>query len=101
MNTSSELAVENIDRSRTKTRSAQTNGIVERFHKIVLSEFYRVAFRKKIYTTLKELWEGLNAWMWEYNEVRSHQSRWCYGKTPMATFPDTAHIAGDKMLRAA
>ena len=27
------LAVENIDHSRTKTKSPQTNGIVERFHK--------------------------------------------------------------------
>ncbi|QIE54398.1 DDE-type integrase/transposase/recombinase [Pikeienuella piscinae] len=42
------LAVEDIDHSRTKTRSPQTNGIVERFHKTVLDEFYRVAFRKKI-----------------------------------------------------
>jgi hypothetical protein len=25
------------------------NGIVERFHKTVLDEFYRIAFRKKIY----------------------------------------------------
>jgi len=95
------LAVENIDHSRTRTRSPQTNGIVERFHKTVLNEFYRVAFRKKIYTTLEELQEDLDAWMREYNEVRSHQGRWCYGKTPMATFLDTAHVARDKMLRAA
>jgi len=25
------------------------NGICERFHKTVLDEFYRIAFRKKIY----------------------------------------------------
>src|SRR5689334_16123219 len=41
------LAVEDIDHSRTKTKSPQTNGICERFHKTVLNEFYRVAFRKK------------------------------------------------------
>src|SRR5262249_42392943 len=40
------LAVENIDHSRTKARSPQTNGIVERFHKTMLDEFYRIAFRK-------------------------------------------------------
>jgi hypothetical protein len=33
----------------TKTKSPQTNGIVERFHKTVLDEFYRIAFRKTIY----------------------------------------------------
>ena len=95
------LAVETIDHSGTKTKSPQTNGIVERFDKPVLNEFYRVAFRKKIYTTLEELPEDLDAWMREYNKVRSHQGRWCYGKTPMATFLDTAHVARDKMLRAA
>jgi transposase InsO family protein len=41
------LAVEDIDHSRTKTKSPQTNGIVERLHKTVLDEFYRVAFRKE------------------------------------------------------
>jgi transposase InsO family protein len=41
------LAVEDIDHSRTKTKSPQTNGIVERLHKTVLDEFYRVEFRKE------------------------------------------------------
>ena len=45
------LAVENIDHTRTKTRHPQTNGICERFHKTMLNEFYRVAFRKKVYRT--------------------------------------------------
>jgi transposase InsO family protein len=40
------LAVEDIDHSRTKTKSSQTNGICKRFHKTALNEFYRVAFRK-------------------------------------------------------
>jgi hypothetical protein len=25
-----------------------------------------------------------------YNEQRTHQGRWCFGKTPMQTFLDTA-----------
>jgi len=49
------LAVEDIDHSRTKAKSPQTNGIVERFHKTVLEEFYRVAFRKKIYRSVDDL----------------------------------------------
>ena len=95
------LAVENIDHSRTKTKSPQTNGIAERFHKTVLNEFYRVAFRKRIYASIEELQGDLDVWMREYNEARSHQGRWCYGKTPMATFLDTAHVARDKILPAA
>ncbi len=95
------LAVENIDHSRTKTRSPQTNGIVERFHKTVLNEFYRVAFRKKVYASVEELQHDLDGWIREYNETRAHQGRWCYGKTPMATFLDTAHLAREKLLPAA
>jgi len=49
------LAVEDIDHSRTKTKSPQTNGICERFHRTVLDEFYRIAFRKKIYHAIDEL----------------------------------------------
>ena len=52
------LAVENIDHTRTKAKSPQTNGIVERFHKTMLNEFYRIAFRKKIYATIERAAEG-------------------------------------------
>jgi len=54
------LAVENIDHTCTKTRSPQTNGIVERFHKTMLDEFYRVAFRKKPYGSINELQADLD-----------------------------------------
>ena len=83
------LAVEDIDHSRTKTKSPQTNGICERFHRTVLDEFYRVAFRKKIYRTIDELQADLDAWLADYNDHRPHQGRWCFGKTPMQTFLDT------------
>ena len=64
------LAVEDIDHSRTKTKSPQTNGICERFHKTVLDEFYRIAFRKRIYVTIDQLQADLDAWMTEYNPSR-------------------------------
>ena len=92
------LAVENIDHSRTKTKSPQTNGIVERFHKTMLDEFYRIAFRKRIYATIDELQADLDAWLAEYNEVRTHQGRYCYGKTPMQTFLDAAPAAREKQI---
>ncbi len=81
------LAVEDIDHSRTKTKSPQTNGICELFHKTVLNEFYRVVFGKKVYRTVDELQADLDAWITEYNERRSHQGRWCFGKTPDADLP--------------
>jgi len=95
------LAVEDIDHSRTKTKSPQTNGIVERFNKTVLNEFYRTAFGKKTYGSIEELRTDLDGWVKSYNEERPHQGRWCYGKTPMATFLDTAHIAREKLMPAA
>jgi transposase InsO family protein len=94
------LAVEDIDHSRTKTKSPQTNGIVERFHKTVLDEFYRVAFRKKIYGSIEELQDDLDVWIADYNEARPHQGRWCFGKTPMQTFLDTLPLAKEKMIAA-
>lgn len=92
------LAIEDIDHTRTKARSPQTNGIVERFHKTMLDEFYRVAFRKKLYVSLAELQADLDAWMAEYNTVRTHQGRWCFGKTPMQTFLDASAVAKEKQI---
>src|SRR5579875_3857969 len=48
------LAVENIDHSRARAQSSQTNGICERFHRTIPEEFYSVAFGKKRYTSLEE-----------------------------------------------
>src|SRR5262249_27802358 len=50
------------------------NGICERFHRTVLDEFYRVAFRKKIYQAIAELQVDLDAWLREYNPALQHPS---------------------------
>lgn len=92
------LTVENIDHSKTRVRSPQSNGICERFHKTVLQEFYQIAFRKKIYNTLDELQEDLDKWMSDYNEQRTHSGKYCFGKTPMQTFLDSIPLANEKML---
>jgi transposase InsO family protein len=91
------LTVEDIDHSRTKTKSPQTNGICERFHKTALKEFCRVAFRKKVYRSIDEL---LALWIREYSEQRPHQGRWCFGKTPMQTFLDAMPMTKEKMIAA-
>ena len=94
------LAVEDIDHTRTKTRSPQTNGICERFHKTLLDEFYRVAFRKKVYRSIEGLQADLDEWMHQYNEARTHQGRCCFGKTPMQTFLDSRPLAREKQNSA-
>jgi transposase InsO family protein len=94
------LAIEDIDHTRTKARSPQTNGIVERLHKTMLNEFYRIAFRKKVYRSIDELQSDLDAWVQTYNAERPHQGRWCYGKTPMQTFFDSLELAKEKLVAA-
>jgi transposase InsO family protein len=92
------LAVENVDHSRTRAKSPQTNGICERFHRTVQEEFYSVAFRKKLYNSLEDLQADLDKWLREYNEERAHSGKYCFGKTPLATFRDATHLAHHKMI---
>jgi hypothetical protein len=90
------LAIENIDHSKTKVRHPQTNGICERFHKTMKNEFYDIAFRKKVYNSVEELQTDVNEWLRQYNQLRPHSGRYCYGKNPLQTFSDSKHIAIEK-----
>lgn len=92
------LAVENIDHSKTKARHPQTNGICERFHRTIQDEFYAVAFRKKVYTSLEELQTDVDEWLEQYNRERTHTGKYCFGRTPLQTFRETKHLAQAKML---
>jgi len=92
------LAIEDIDHTKTKAKSPQTNGICERFHRTIQDEFYAVAFRKKVYRSIQELQNDLDRWMAYYNQDRTHTGKYCFGKTPMQTFDDTIHLAKQKML---
>jgi len=94
------LALSNIDHTKTKAKSPQTNGICERFHKTVLDEFYKVAFRKKIYRTLDELQLDLDKWLRHYNEDRTHQGKRCCGRTPMQTLLEGKDVASEKLVPA-
>ncbi len=93
--------MEDIDHTRTKAKSPQTNGICERFHKTVLDEFYRVAFRKRLYRTIDELQADLDTWIREYNEVPDPPGPMVLRQTPMQTFVDTLPLAREKLLPAA
>jgi hypothetical protein len=92
------LAVEDIDHSKTKAHSPQTNGICERFHKTIQDEFYAIAFRKKLYHSLAEIQKDLDLWLHHYNHERTHSGKYCFGKTPMQTFMDSIPIAKEKLL---
>jgi transposase InsO family protein len=94
------LEIEDIDHSRTRARHPQSNGICERFQKTMLNEFYRIAFRKKIYRSLDELQNDVDNWLLEYNEQRPHSGKYCFGKTPMQTFVDAVPLAKEKVLNS-
>ena len=92
------LAIEDIDHTRTKARSPQTNGICERFHRTVQDEFYSIAFRKKIYNSIEELQKDLDQWIDHYNSERTHTGKYCFGRTPMQTWLESKHLADEKNL---
>jgi transposase InsO family protein len=94
------LTIEDIDHTKIKAKSPQTNGICERFHRTIQDEFYAIAFRKKMYDTIEALQTDLDEWIAYYNNERPHSGRYCYGKTPMETFADSKALAKEKNTTA-
>jgi len=92
------LAINDIDHTKTKAMSPQTNGICERFHKTILNEFYQITFRKKLYSTMEALQKDLDDWIKSYNNDRTHQGKMCCGRTPMETLLDGKSIWAEKNL---
>jgi len=91
------LGINGIEHTKTKTRHPQTNGICERFHKTTLHEFYKVAFRRKLYHSLEELQADLDSWLEYYNCERTHQGKMCCGRTPMQTLLDGKTLWEEKV----
>lgn len=91
------LALADIEHTKTKARHPQTNGICERFHKTILQEFYQVAFRRKIYSSLEELQADLDAWISFYNQERTHQGKMCCGRTPLQTLTAGKEVWKEKV----
>jgi len=92
------LAINDIDHTKTKALSPQTNGICERFHRTILNEFYQVTFRKKLYSTMEELQKDLDEWIAYYNNERTHQGKMCCGRTPIETLKDGKQLWAEKNL---
>jgi len=92
------LQLNEIDHTKTKVRSPQTNGICERVHQTILNEFYRVTFRKKVYSDLETLQTDLDEYINRYNLERTHQGKRCQGKTPMQTFLDGKKYYSERKL---
>ena len=92
------LAVNDIEHTKTKARHPQTNGICERFHKTILQEFYQPALRKKLYMAIESLQFDLDEWLNFYNTERTHQGKYCCGRTPMETLMAGKEIWKEKFV---
>ena len=67
------LTLNEIRHRTTKVRRPQTNGFVERLNRTALDEFFREAFRKKLYESVEALQQDLDEWLFYYNRARPHQ----------------------------
>jgi transposase InsO family protein len=66
----------------TAPYSPTTTGKVERLHKTMRAEFFTP--KDRIFATITQLQEALDAWVSEYNTARPHQS--CGGRPPIERF---------------
>lgn len=69
------LHLNDIEHSRTKAYHPQTNGCTERLNQIIQEEFYAVAFRKTLYTSIEQIQRDLDVYMETYNTKRTNQGK--------------------------
>ncbi len=80
------LASCGIRHTRIKPRCPKSNGMVERFNRTLLEEFYQIAMLKKVYTSLDELQDDLDQFIFYYNFKRTNQGYRLKGKIPYQKF---------------
>ena len=80
------LQIEEIEHRTTKVRRPQSNGFVERLHRTLLDEHFRIMGRKKFYESVAEMQADLDAYLLIYNTKRAHQGRGMNGQTPLQAF---------------
>lgn len=82
------LQLEGIEHRTTKVRRPQSNGFVERLHRTLLDEHFRIKGRQKWYESVEEMQTDLNEYLRLYNHERTHQGRNMNGRTPNQAFID-------------
>jgi transposase InsO family protein len=80
------LQLETIAHRTTRVKRPQSNGIVERFHRTLLDEHFRVEGRKTWFETVEEMQAVLDEYLVSYNERRPHQGCGMKGRTPAQAF---------------
>ena len=80
------LETHGIRHTKIKPRTPQSNGMVERFNRTLLEEFYQIAMMKKVYSSLSELQEDLDQFICYFNFKRTNQGYRLKGKIPYQKF---------------
>ena len=75
-----------VKHTRTKPRHAWTNGFVERLQGTILHEHWRIAFRRRFFTTRKQLEQSLQRFLQYYNNDRPHFGYRTRGRRPSDIF---------------
>jgi transposase InsO family protein len=80
------LQLEGIEHRTTRVQRPQSNGIVERLHRTLLDEHFRVEGRRTWFDTIEEMQGVLDDYLVVYNQKRPHQGRGMNGRTPAQAF---------------
>jgi len=95
------LQLEEIEHRTTQIRRPQSNGIVERLHRTLLDEHFRIQGRIKFYESLEEMQNDLDSYLQTYNYERAHQGRNMNGRTPHQVFVEGIPIVNSEEVKAA
>ena len=77
-----------IRHTRIQPRHAWTNEFVERLQQTILTEHWRVVFRRHYFTSRAVLDQSLQTFMRFYNVDRLHHGYRLRGRTPATVFHD-------------
>lgn len=81
-----------IRHRRIKPGHAWTNGFVERLQGTILTELWRVAFRRTFYTDVPTMQHDLDRYLLHYNTDRPHQGYRLRGKRPADLFSNNTTV---------
>lgn len=82
------LQLEDIEHRTTRVRRPQSNGFVERLHRTLLDEHFRIKGRQNWYEAVEERQKDLEEYLIVYNTKRPHQGRGMNSRTPLQAFMD-------------